>query len=217
LVQDFLILQGCDWLVILTLWRSQSRETMNNINLQKPALILIDIQKGFDDAAYWGNRNNPDAEQNASILLNLWRQSGWPVFHVQHCSTNPQSKLAEGSPGHAIQDIVAPLNGEPVIRKNVNSAFIGTDLREQLDRSGVRSVVIVGLTTDHCVSTTTRMAGNFGYDTYLVSDATATFDKTGFDGKIYPAALIHETALASIHGEFATVVPTGSVVSALKK
>lgn len=179
------------------------------------ALLLIDIQKGFDDLDYWGNRNNPDAEKNASHLLQIWRAFGLPRFHVQHCFMNPQSRLVEADPGNEFKDEVKPLVGEPVIRKNVNSAFIGTDLQKQLNENGVKSLVIVGLTTDHCVSTTTRMAGNFGYETFLVEDATATFDKKSFDGESFPAALIHQTALASIHNEFATVVKTADIIEAV--
>jgi nicotinamidase-related amidase len=182
---------------------------------QQVALILIDIQKGFDDLEYWGSRNNPDAEQNAARLLTLWRNKGLPLFHIQHCSTNPKSRLAEGNPGNAIKDEVKPSMGEPVIRKNVNSAFIGTDLQSRLEDRNIKTVVIVGLTTDHCVSTTTRMAGNLGFETFLVDDATATFDKKGFDGESFSAELIHRTALASIHNEFATVVKTDEVVEAI--
>ena len=96
-----------------------------------------------------------------------------------------------------------------IIKKNVNSAFIGTDLKEQLDSQNITKLVIVGLTTDHCVSTTTRMAGNFGFNTFLVSDATATFNKKGLDGQNFSAEIIHETALASLNDEFATIVTTG--------
>jgi len=175
----------------------------------KPALILIDIQKGFDNLEYWGGqRNNPNAEQNASELLKLWRTKNLPVFHIQHCSSNPKSLLHESHEGNQIKDLVKPEGNEPVIKKNVNSAFIGTDLKEQLDAAQISKLVIVGLTTDHCVSTTTRMASNFGYDTYLVSDATATFNKKGLAGQNYPAELIHETTIASLSGEFATIVKT---------
>jgi nicotinamidase-related amidase len=174
-----------------------------------PALILIDIQKGFDDIAYWGGqRNNPDAEKNAALLLKLWRERNLPIFHVKHCSTNPQSLLRESVAGNEFKEEVKPIGLEPIIKKNVNSAFIGTDLKERLDTAGITKLVIAGLTTDHCVSTTTRMAGNFGYDAYLVSDATATFNKKGMTGQNYSAEIIHETALASLNGEFATVVTT---------
>jgi nicotinamidase-related amidase len=182
----------------------------------KPALILIDIQKGFDDIAYWGGqRNNPDAEQKAAGLLGLWRALALPLFHVQHCSANPKSLLHESHEGNGFKDEAMPLGSETVIRKNVNSAFIGTNLKEQLDNAGIKKLVIVGLTTDHCVSTTTRMAGNYGYEVYLVSDATATFNKKGADAQNYSAELIHETALASLNEEFATVVTTEFIKRAI--
>lgn len=184
----------------------------------KPALILIDIQKGFEDIDYWGgHRNNPEAETNAGKLLNFWRQNNLPIFHIKHCSTNPNSRLAEGNVGNEFKEIVKPIAGEPVIKKNVNSSFIGTDLKQQLDNADIKKLVIVGLTTDHCVSTTTRMAGNYGYNTFIVSDATATFDKVGADGKKYSAELIHETALASLHNEFATVITTDKLIIKIKR
>lgn len=180
----------------------------------RPALILIDIQKGFDDIAFWGgHRNNPEAETNARLLLDFWRNNKLPVFHTRHCSLNPKSRLAEGNPGNDFKEIVKPIEGEIVIRKNVNSAFIGTDLKEQLDRAGITKLVILGLTTDHCVSTTVRMAGNYGYDTYLVSDASATFDKVGADGQKYPAELIHEIELASLDHEFASLIRTSELIN----
>jgi nicotinamidase-related amidase len=182
---------------------------MSKTKLENPALLLIDIQKGFENIAYWGGqRNNPDAELRASELLQIWRAHHLPVYHIQHCSSNPTSPLHETNVGNAFNDLVTPIAGEPVIQKNVNSAFIGTNLQTQLDNAKIVTLVIVGLTTDHCISTTTRMAGNLGYETYLVSDATATFNKKGFDGQQYAAELIHETALASLHKEFATIVTT---------
>ena len=57
------------------------------------------------------------------------------------------------------------------------------------------------------------MAGNYGFDTYVVSDATATFERTGIRGQHYTAEEIHETALASLNGEFATVVTTADLIA----
>jgi len=175
----------------------------------RPALLLIDIQKAFDNLEYWGGqRNNPNAENNAGELLKLWRENNLPIFHIKHCSLNPTSMLNETNEGNEFKDIVKPTDEETIIKKHVNSAFIGTNLKEQLDNAKISKLVIVGLTTDHCVSTTTRMAGNLGYDTFLVSDATATFNKKGLAGQNFSADLIHETALASLNEEFATVVTT---------
>lgn len=175
----------------------------------RPALILVDIQKGFDNIEYWGGqRNNPGAEENASELLKLWRKYQLPVFHIKHCSSNPDSLLHETKKGNHFKDLVAPIDTEPIIKKNVNSAFIGTGLEEQLHNLKISKLVIVGLTTDHCISTTTRMAGNLGFDTFLVADATATFNKKGLEGQNFPAELIHATALASLNIEFATIVTT---------
>ena len=184
----------------------------------RPALILIDIQKGFEDVDYWGGqRNNLNAEKNASELLKLWRVNNLPIYHVKHCSSNPTSLLNEANEGNEFNDLVKPLNNEPVIKKNVNSAFIGTNLKEQLDKAGITKLVIVALTTDHCVSTTTRMAGNFGFDTFLVSDATATFNKKGLNGQNYSAELVHEISLASLNVEFATVVTTDFIGNAINR
>ena len=186
---------------------------MTILKADNPALILIDIQKAFDNIEYWGGqRNNPNAEENASKLLQLWRDEKLPIFHVKHCSLNPTSILNETNIGNEFKDLVKPLDNEIVIKKNVNSAFIGTDLKEQLDNSKITKLVIVGLTTDHCVSTTARMAGNFGFDTFLVSDATATFTKKGMNGQIFSAELIHDTTLASLSEEFATILMTNDLI-----
>ncbi len=173
---------------------------------KNPALILVDVQKAFLDEDYWGgNRNNKTAEIICGKILNKWRELNLPVFHIRHSSTNPDSKLNKQNTGFEFNENVVPVENEPVITKNVNSAFIGTDLKEQLDNLGIKTLVIVGITTNHCVSTTTRMAGNFGYETYLISDATATFDRMGINGEKYNSETIHLTTLANLNEEFATV------------
>lgn len=181
-------------------------------------LILVDIQEGLKEVGYFGKeRNNPNAEANAGKLLVIWRNNNWPVFHVQHCSEEPDSPLKSGQPGNKIQEIVAPKPGEPVIQKTVNSGFIGTNLQERLVREEIEAVVICGLTTDHCVSTTTRMAGNLGFSATLVHDATATFDKTGHTGEHFSAQLVHDTAIASLKDEFARIISTSDLLMELKQ
>ncbi|GAA4276201.1 cysteine hydrolase family protein [Aquimarina mytili] len=183
-----------------------------------PALLLIDVQKGFEDIKYWGSeRNNLYAETNIELLLKFWRANNLPVFHIKHCSTTPNSPLKKGSPGNDFQDFIIPKDEEPIIEKEVNSAFIGTDLQEQLESKNINTLVIIGLTTDHCVSTTTRMAGNYGFTTYLVEDAVATFDKTGTNGRHYSAQLIHDTAIASLKDEFASILSTESLLKYVSK
>ncbi len=171
------------------------------------ALIIIDVQEAFDEPR-WGHRNNPDAEANVARLLEAWRKAGRPVFHVRHLNSAPGSSFHPDAPGSRIKALVCPLEGEPVIEKVVNSAFIGTDLEERLRRGGITSVVITGLTTNHCVETTARMAGNFGFDTFFVSDATATFDRVGPDGVRHAAEDIQAMTLSNLNEEFATIVTT---------
>lgn len=174
---------------------------------EKAALLVIDVQKGFDDSS-WGKRNNLDAEKNIQCLLKFWRSQNRPVIHVQHSSKNPQSTLYPKNPGWHFKNEAMPKSNEPIFHKSVNSAFIGTNLEKHLFEQSVRSLVIVGLTTDHCVSTTTRMASNLGFEVFLVADATATFGKTGIHGEKYEPEIIHEVHLASLNGEFCQVINT---------
>jgi nicotinamidase-related amidase len=176
---------------------------------QSAALIIIDVQKAFNNPR-WGRRNNPEAEDNIARLLEAWRTTGRPLFHVMHDGIKPTTLFK----GEALEfkEQAMPLPGEVVIRKHVNSAFIGTDLEQRLRDAGIEQVVIGGLITNHCVETTTRMAGNLGFDAYLVSDACATFDRTGPDGRLYAAEDIHRFSLANLHDEFATIVDTDTVV-----
>lgn len=176
------------------------------------ALLIVDAQQGFDDPR-WGTRNNPEAERRIATLLAAWRRASWPVVHVQHMSTEPDSPLRPELAGNAFIPEAVPLDGEPVFQKSVNSAFIGTALESHLHREGIGQLVIAGMTTDHCISTTVRMAGNLGFDVVLVEDATATFDRFGPDGIHYSADQVHRLALASLHGEFAQVKSSAEVLA----
>jgi nicotinamidase-related amidase len=181
---------------------------------ERAALLLIDWQEGMHDPK-WGPRNNPEAEDKAERLLATWRRLDWPIYHVQHISNEPNSVFRAERPGSALMRFAVPRRGEPLIQKQVNSAFIGTDLERQLRSLGLDTLVLTGMQSDHCVSTTARMAGNLGFTVYLVEDATATFERVGYDGKVHRAEDVHSNNLASLHGEFATVVTTSRVLDAV--
>ncbi len=178
------------------------------------ALLVIDVQEGFGDP-HWGRRNNPLMELRIAELLAAWRVRDRPLIHARHMSTSATSPLRPGQRGNEFTALAAPLPGEAVIEKRVNSCFIGTSLESDLRRDGVGTLVLAGMTTNHCVSTTARMAGNLGFCVWVVSDATATFDRVGPDGLSYAAEQIHAIALCDLHGEFATVTDTRSVIAAL--
>ena len=107
----------------------------------------------------------------------------------------------------------APMADECVIDKMVNSAFIGTNLQSLLNHAGIDTLVLAGLTTNHCVSTTARMAGNLGFTTFVVSDATATFDRMSAMGERFDSQLVHDISLANLHGEFATVLKSDEILA----
>ena len=172
---------------------------------------MIDVQKGLDDPS-WGRRNNPGAESNIVRLLSEWRKREWPVIHVRHCSVRPDSPLRPASPGNDFKEEARPAPGEKQFSKSVNSAFIGTELEPYLRDQDIESLVIVGLTTDHCVSTSVRMAANLGFSVTLISDATAAFEREGYDGRLYSADDIHRINLVSLDSEFCTVRTTDEIL-----
>jgi len=176
-----------------------------------PTLLVIDVQRAFDDSA-WPERNNPGAEARVADLLAAWRAVGAPLVHVRHESAEPDGLFRRGTDSFEFKPEAAPLPGEPVVEKLVNSAFIGTDLERRLREADAETVVIAGLTTDHCCSTSARMAGNLGFETWFVADATATHARGGFD-----AETMHRTALASIDEEFCEVLDAAEAIRRLRE
>lgn len=181
-----------------------------------PALMILDVQKGFDEP-YWGIRNNLEAEENMARLLKEWRNQKGLVIYSQHMSVQPGSPLHyKNKLGIQFKEIIKPVDSETVFQKNVNSAFIGTGLETYLKDQKINSVLITGLSTQHCISTTTRMSGNLGFQTFLVSDAIAAFGITDHKGVYHSPESIQEHELAMLHNEFATIVTTDEILSQLR-
>ena len=172
---------------------------------QNHALVLIDVQKGFLNSEYWGKRNNPDFEEIAKNLLETYRDLKLPVIHVQHISVEKLSPLRPGQEEVEFIPGFEPQPGERVFKKSVNSAFIGTDLEVYLKSQDIKTLVMVGFTSDHCVSTSARMASNLGFTVIIIDDCTVTFDRQRL-GSLYPAELVHNVSLASLNGEFASIL-----------
>jgi nicotinamidase-related amidase len=189
---------------------------MSQTSSSNTALVVIDVQRAFDEWEAAGKRrNNPDAVARIADLLAAFRQQNAPIFHIRHQGTRPASSFLPEGTGYPVKDEAREQGGEPVIVKRVNSAFIGTDLESRLRDAGITTLVICGATTNHCVETSTRMAGNLGFDTRLVRDATWTFDRTGPDGDTHSAEAIHAMTLSNLNGEFARIVTASEAMAAL--
>jgi nicotinamidase-related amidase len=216
------------------------------------ALVLIDNQAAFKHSTHWGpSRSNPSFEQNLSTLLEAFRaarqRSSSPIYivHVFHSSIFASSELhSSNTEGIKPLDFAVPAadGSEPVFWKSVNSSFIGTGLESFLREHAVRQVFFAGLTTDHCVSTTTRMAANLHVVDRILDQGKET-DKVTVnpDGSLpegvsiehgrvvlvadatatfakggFDAETVHAVSVASLSEEFADVFSTGDVVEALR-
>ena len=178
------------------------------------ALIIIDVQHGIDDPS-WGRRNNADAESNIARLLAAWRARDMSVIHVRHDSTEPDSTYRPGQPGNTFKPEVLPLSNETIIPKRTNSAFIGTNLESHLREAGIDELIATGVITNNSVEATVRMAGNLGFEVYVVSDAMATVDKRDLNGRHWAAEEVHALSLANMAGEYATVLTAEEVLKSL--
>ena len=185
------------------------------------ALLVIDAQKGINDLEHWGGktgrRNNPDAEDHIQSLIDGFRSNGLTVVFTAHDSRQAISPLKLGTPGGEFLDGILPRPDELVIKKDVNSSFVGTNLELELRRRTINRIVTIGYFTNFCVETSVRMAGNMGYDSYMVPAACATTNRIGFDGIDYDPDVVHNLAVASLNGEFATALSVEHAVGLLHR
>jgi len=182
---------------------------------QDAALLVIDLQQAIDHPS-WGVRNNLDAERNVAMLLQAWRTSNRPIYHIRHDSTDVASHYRPGQSGHQFKPEAQPLSGEAVVAKRTNSAFIGTDLEARLRTARQTLLVVAGVITNNSVEATVRMAGNLGFDTFLVEDGCFTFARRDWNGQPRTASEVHAMSLANLDGEYCTVTRTSEVLAALR-
>ncbi|KAF7901508.1 hypothetical protein EAF00_003729 [Botryotinia globosa] len=141
-----------------------------------------------------------DIVPNIRKLLDTCRAKGYPIYHTREGHRPDLSTLSEreryrsknnssglgigdrgplgrllirGEKGHEIIDELAPLSNEPVIDKPGRSAFQHTEFRLMLNIKGIKNLIICGVTTDVCVTSTMRDANDNNFDCVLVKDACA--------------------------------------------
>ncbi|GGU32681.1 hydrolase [Streptomyces violascens] len=187
------------------------------------ALVVVDVQQGFEEERFWGPRNNPSADENIAALIAAWQETGRPVVFVRHDSSKPESPLRPGYTGNDFKGYVEERRGlgggpELLVTKTVNSAFYGSpDLDAWFKEAGVQQFVVVGIQTNMCVETTARMGGNLGYEVLLPLDATHTFDLAGPFGWHRSADELARATAVSLHGGgFANVVTTAGLLAACR-
>ncbi len=175
----------------------------------KTALLVIDVQKAFLMRDATGAvRSCLQAEQNIEALLTVFRGQGEKIIHIHHHSLEETSAFRANQSGCDPQAFAKPIAAEAVVIKHVNSAFIGTDLEVDLRNAGIDRLVVCGATANHCVETTTRMAGNLGFEVLYASDAVWAYEAVGPDGISHSAEQVHAMSLCNLDGEFAQVLPT---------
>lgn len=182
------------------------------MKLNNRALIVIDVQKGFEEYDIRGERNNPDCEDNIVKLIDAWRNKNLPVVYVKHNSKSETSLLRPNQPGNDFKDIIT---GTPdlLVTKSVNSAFYGTpDLHKWLQENQIEAVAICGIQTNMCCETTARMSGNLGLDTWFILDATHTFAKS-FNGVRVTAEELARVTAVNLSGEFAEILSSEEAIS----
>lgn len=177
------------------------------MNKPLPCLIIIDMQKGMANTDV-NSRNNHQAEEHVGRLLQAWRAAGAHVVHVRHISRSPGSPFAPGQSGVEFQEALQPLRHEHVVEKNVPDAFINTALERWLRVRNVNRIVLAGVSTNNSVEASARTAGNLGFDTLVVANATFAFAMTDYAGTLRSAEEVHAMSLANLDGEYATVVDT---------
>ncbi|MDQ8044398.1 MAG: cysteine hydrolase family protein [Solirubrobacteraceae bacterium] len=176
------------------------------------ALVLIDIQNDYFPGGAFPLVEPDEAARVASQILEAFRDSGEPIFHIQHVATEPDATFFKpGTPGVEIHPAVAPEGSEPVIRKASPNAFLGTSLQADLEAAGTKDLVVLGMMTSTCVDSTVRAASDLGYSVTVAADACAAPDLS-FDGVDVPGAAVHAAFIAALRDSFAKIAMSHELI-----
>ena len=167
------------------------------LNGQKTALLLIDIQDFYFPGGKIQLENPEVAGMNAGLILDQFRKSNMPVYHIRH----------NFEPGGNIHPYVKPVNGERVISKDQVNAFLDTDLLELLQSDSIEQIVFCGMQTHMCVEAAVRAAHDHGFDCLLISDACAT-RAIQYNEHIIPAKNVHFSTIKTLQDAYARVTNT---------
>jgi nicotinamidase-related amidase len=178
----------------------------------RTAVVLIDYQHEYN-AGPLALPGEAAASAAARRLRNWANRAGVAVIHVLHRAPAGAPLFAEGSPGEAPLEGLAPAAGETVIHKRLPSAFAGTGLADALAENGIDTLLIAGYMTHNCVDSTARDAFHRGFKVAVVADASATRDLPGADGVAIPGAVVHAAVLAGLGDRIAEFVDVATVIA----
>ncbi len=198
---------------------NSEQQNKRELNMSNTALLLIDFQNDYYPTyagAKWALSGTEAAAQNASQLLNAFRQKGLPVIHVRHEFPSEEAPFfLPNSEGAQIHSSVAPIEGETVILKHQINSFRDTELQAKLEELQVTKLVIVGAMSHMCIDAVTRAAVDFGYDCNVAHDACATLDLE-FNGVTVPAAQVHAAYMAALKFGYCDVDSTANLLPLAK-
>ena len=183
--------------------------------MDRTALIVVDVQRGFDDAGFWGPRNNTACEENVRSLIAAWRGNNQPIVFVRHHWDEDGSPLRSDEAGSEFKDVV---EGRPdlLVTKTVHSAFHGTpDLHDWLGKDEIDKLMICGIQTNMCCETTARVGSDLGYEVGFAIDATHTFDQDDHDGGTVTADELARVTASNLDPEFGRVLSTDAAIAEL--
>ena len=180
------------------------------------ALILVDIQNDYFPGGKMALENMDLAAENSALLLNLFRERGLSVFHVQHISPHPRAPFFQAdTAGVEIHSSVTPTPGEPVIIKHFPNSFRETPLLDKLRAANVKTLVFCGAMSHMCIDATVRAAVDTGFNCLVAHDACATRELS-FLSHTVAASEVHAAFMAALSGLYAQVLSSSTIMDKIK-